>query len=113
MKTLAIDESRDIITKGGLFVFATDQHAASHVCKNFALALRSEMIHKADQGMPYIEYSADNGSLAQFEASLKRRIKQVPMADAKVVSFEAELIDSELQYTAYISTKFGALTQNG
>lgn len=113
MKTLAIDESRDVITKEGMLVFAKDQHAASYVCKNFALALSGEMIHKTDQGMPFIQYSTSSGSLAQFEASLKRRMKQVPMADAKVVSFDAELVDSELKYTAYISTKFGAVTQNG
>lgn len=114
MMTLQTNDSRDIVTRAGMLVFATGQQAASEVCKAYSLALLGEMIHKTNQGMPYFQQVFTRaGSLAQFEASLKRRIKQVPQADAKVVAFEASLTDSELKYNAIISTRFGEITQNG
>lgn len=110
MKTFAGDLT--LGADGNLSMLSGEQ-AASEVCRNFALTQKGEMIFKANEGMPFIGGVFDDNDLAQFEAVFKRRIKQVPFAEAKVIAFDAEVVENVLNYEAVIQTKFGQMVQNG
>lgn len=110
MRTFTGDLTID--AAGNLSMFSGEQ-AASEVCRNFALTQKGEMIFKANEGMPFIGGVFDDNDLAQFEAAFKRRIKQVPFAEAQVIAFDAEVVENVLNYEAVIQTKFGQVVQNG
>jgi hypothetical protein len=110
MKTFVGDLTID--ASGNLSMLSGEQ-AASEVCRNFAQTQKGEMIFKAQEGMPFIGGVFDDNDLAQFEAAFKRRIKQVPFAEAQVIAFDAEVVENVLNYEAVIQTKFGQMVQNG
>ena len=110
MKTFAGDLTIDA---AGNLAMLHDEQAAREVCRNFALTQRGEMIFKANEGMPFIDGVFDDNDLAQFEAAFKRRIKQVPFAEAQVIAFDAEVNENVLHYEAVIQTKYGQMVQNG
>lgn len=101
------------IDAAGNLAMLSGEDAVSDVCRNFALTQKGEMVFKAQEGMPLIGGVFDDNDLAQFEAVFKKRIKQVPFADAQVVAFDAEVTENVLNYQAVIQTKYGQMVQNG
>lgn len=97
----------------GNLAVATGQRAAAQVCANFVRATRGEMMYKVNKGMPYFDtVFGANANLTQFEAAFRRRIKEVPFANARVLDFDARLEDGTVKYAAVIETDFGEVRLN-
>ena len=108
MKTFTVDENNDfVLNKRGDLSFCYDAQAVARVCKHYALAIRKEMIHKMNKGMPYFEVVfGKQVNLFQFEAAFRSRMREIEQVKA-VVSFDARVQDGVLQYNALIKTIYG------
>lgn len=114
MRTFLLDENNDfVLDKSGNIAMAAGIEATAQTSRNFAAARRSEMIHSADQGIPFFDTSFDRfPNLAQFEAALRRRLLQVDTVQA-VTALDVQYEDGAIKYTATLKTDDGAVTING
>ena len=108
MKTFTVDENNDfVLDKRGNLSFCYDITAVARVCKHYALAIRNEMMHKMDKGMPYFEVVfGKQVNLLQFEAVFRSRMKEIPQVEA-VTAFSAQVNSGALQYNATIKSVYG------
>ena len=114
MRTFLLDKENDFtLDKTGNIAMVSDIHATAQTSRNFAAARSGEMIHNADQGIPFFMTSFDRfPNLAQFEAALRRRLMQVETVQA-VTALDVQYVDGAVSYTATLQTDDGALTING
>jgi len=117
MKTFCVecgDGALDLYLDGsGNLAIATGEQAAMQVCANFVRAARGEMMYKSRKGMPFFQtVFGANANLTQFEAAFRRRMKEVPFANARVREFEASVKDNTISYNAVIETDYGEVRLN-
>lgn len=71
------------------------------------------MIYAQERGIDYLGNTfVGSPNLLQFEAQGRAAIRRVPEV-ISVASFDADLVDNRLAYTADIQTNLGAGTING
>jgi hypothetical protein len=110
MITFDVNKDNDVfINSSGDLAIVTDKIAAMRVAEHYARASRGEMIHNMDKGIPFwpIAFGA-NANIAQYEAAFRARMKQIPQVK-NVVSFDVEVADNALKYTATIETIYGLI----
>ena len=114
MRTLNVNAGNDLVlNEFGYLSFASDIDAVLLTARQYASALLGEMIHNADQGVPYfgVAFGA-SPNIAQFEAGLRRRLMQCPGV-IRIDELTAQQVGDILGYTATITTEFGQGTVNG
>ncbi len=114
MRTFQLTPDNDfMLDKTGNIAMASGIEATAQTSRNFAATRSSEMIHSADQGLPFFMTSFDRfPNLAQFEAALRRRLMQVETVQA-VTALDVQYTDGAVNYTATLQTDDGAVTING
>ena len=114
MRTLNVNADNDLVLNElGYLSFATDIEAVLLTARQYASALLGEMIHNADQGVPYFGVAfGSSPNIAQFEAGLRRRLLQCPGV-IRIDELTAQQVGDTLGYTATITTEFGQGTVNG
>ncbi|OTA20384.1 phage related-protein [Xenorhabdus beddingii] len=114
MITFAVDENNDLLLgDDGNLAMARDADAVSHLCVHYARALRGEMLHKVDKGIPYWKTTfGRSADIPMFEAAFRERMREVDGVE-EVVSFQAEIADNALRYIAVIRSIYGSFTLNG
>ena len=114
MRTLNANADNDLVLNDlGYLSFATDIDAVLLTARQYASALLGEMIHNADQGVPYFGVAfGSSPNIAQFEAGLRRRLLQCPGV-IRIDELTAQQVGDVLGYTATITTEFGQGTVNG
>ena len=114
MRTLSVNENNDLLLNElGNLTLKTDIDAVLLTARQYASTLLGEMIHNADQGVPYFGVAfGSSPNIAQFEAALRRRLLQCPGV-GRVDALSASLSGDVLSYTATITTEFGQGTVNG
>lgn len=114
MRTFRANALNDLIlgSDGNLQLFS-GQDAIAQIARQYMQARRGEMIHKADEGIPFdpVVWGA-SANLAQFEAVGRARLLQAPDV-LEVISFEATQSGDVLSYVAVIRTTAGETTING
>ena len=71
------------------------------------------MIHAYDEGIPFLrEAFSKQPNMAQFEASLRRRLLDTPDVTS-IVSLVTQIEGESLKYTATLQTTYGTVTING
>lgn len=114
MKTFISDTLNDLVLgSNGELNTTTGNEAISQTARQYMQARQNEMLHKADEGIPFdpIVWGA-SANLAQFEAIGRVRLLQVDGV-VEVVSFEATQNGDVLGYVAVIRTTNGETTING
>lgn len=114
MRTLNVNADNDLVLNElGYLSFATDIDAVLLTARQYASALLGEMIHNADQGVPYFGVAfGSSPNIAQFEAALRRRLLQCPGV-IRIDELTAQQVGDVLGYTATITTEFGQGKVNG
>jgi hypothetical protein len=114
MITFSVDANNDLVLgDDGNLSLCKDAQAVKNLCVHYARALRGEMLHKVDKGLPYWKtVFGRQADLPMFEAAFRERMLEVAGVE-DVVSFQAEIIDNELRYIATIRSIYGSLTFNG
>jgi hypothetical protein len=114
MRTFVADTLNDLVigSNGNLNTYG-DINAIAQTARQFMQARRGEMIHKADEGVPFdfIVWGA-SPNIAQFEAVGRARLLQAPDV-LEVLDFTATQSGDILTYTAVIRTTAGETTING
>lgn len=97
---IALNAAGNISTISGI-------EAIAQTCKEFMQARLGEMFLNADQGIPFVDIVWDGSpNVAQFEASGRARLLQVPGV-LEVTQFDARQVGDVLGYTATIRTDLG------
>ncbi|MCO8160985.1 hypothetical protein NJC38_02310 [Pseudomonas sp. 21LCFQ010] len=114
MKTFLSDSLNDLVLgRDGRLATAREIDAFAQSARQYMQARLGEMIHNADQGIPFTAVLwGGTPSVAQFEAAGRVRLMQVPGALA-VVSFTARLQGDVIAYDAMVNTQWGEVTING
>lgn len=114
MRTLNVNADNDLVLNElGYLSFATDLDAVLLTARQYASTLLGEMIHAADEGIPYFGVAfGSSPNIAQFEAGLRRRLLQCPGV-IRIDELTAQQVGDTLGYTATITTEFGQGTVNG
>lgn len=114
MRTLNVNADNDLVLNElGYLSFATDIDAVLLTARQYASTLIGEMIHAADEGIPYFGVAfGSSPNIAQFEAGLRRRLLQCPGV-IRIDELTAQQVGDTLGYTATITTEFGQGTVNG
>ena len=114
MRTLGTDASNDLnLLPTGTLQVLRDIDAVSQTARQYASTLLGEMIHAADQGVPFFGVAfGTQPNLSQFEAVMRRRILECPNVQ-QVIELSAQQTGDVLGYTATIVTDFGTGTING
>ena len=114
MRTLNVNADNDLVLNElGYLSFATDIDAVLLTARQYASTLLGEMIHNADQGVPYFGVAfGSSPNIAQFEAGLRRRLLQCPGV-IRIDELTAQQVEDVLGYTATITTEFGQGKVNG
>lgn len=114
MRTLNVNADNDLVLNDlGYLSFATDIDAVLLTARQYASTLLGEMIHAADEGIPYFGVAfGSSPNIAQFEAGLRRRLLQCPGV-IRIDELTAQQVGDTLGYTATITTEFGQGTVNG
>ncbi|WP_237386232.1 hypothetical protein [Xenorhabdus sp. Sc-CR9] len=114
MITFAVDENNDLMLgDDGNLAVVRDAHAVENLCLHYARALRGEMLHKVDKGIPYWKTTfGRHADIPMFEAAFRERIHEVAGVE-EIVSFQAEIAENELYYRAVIRSIYGSFTLNG
>lgn len=114
MRTFQSNALNDLVigSNGNLNTFG-DINAIAQTARQFMQARRGEMIHKADEGVPFdpVVWGA-SPNVAQFEAVGRARLLQAPDV-LEVLEFTATQNGDILTYTATIRTTAGEATING
>ncbi|SFN19912.1 hypothetical protein SAMN05216516_103243 [Izhakiella capsodis] len=113
MMTFDVTEGNDIyLGNDGNLALVRDETAVKNCCMHFARALRGEMLHNMDQGMPYWKTTFGcHADLPMFEAAFRERMREISQVLA-IDSFSASVENNQLHYTAVISTIYGSITFN-
>ena len=114
MKSLASNRRNDlVISADGRLSVVTGTAAVEVVARSHMQTRRGEMIHAAQDGIPFdlVAFGA-SPNLAQFEAYARRRLSAITGV-REVVSFDARLDGDVLTYTATLRTDYGETTING
>lgn len=115
MRTILADGNSDILlgSDGNIWTI-TGPLAIEQACVQAMLALRGEMIHEKDRGMPYFETAwGSSPQIAQFEAAGRATLEAV-RGVIRVVSFVAQTDAAQiLGYSATIEHVYGVTTING
>lgn len=114
MITFQTDDDNDFVTlPNGNLAIVSDRQAVAQEAKHFAATARAEMIHAYDEGIPFLrEAFSKQPNLAQFEASLRRRLLDTPDVTS-IVSLDTQIEGETLKYTATLQTTYGTVTING
>ncbi|EJG2207280.1 TPA: hypothetical protein OT834_003427 [Morganella morganii] len=114
MKTFDVNGNNDLFTgNDGNIAIVSGEPAVKNVCAQYVKALRGEMLHKQDKGIPYRKTTfGRQADLPLFESAFRERMREIPQVTA-VVSFRATLNDNELNYVAVLRTEYGSITLNG
>ncbi|MFD4837647.1 hypothetical protein ACFWP0_09070 [Achromobacter sp. NPDC058515] len=114
MISFQTDDDNDFVTlPNGNLALVTDRDAVAQEAKHFAATARAEMIHAYDEGIPFLrEAFSKQPNLAQFEASLRRRLLGAPDVTG-IVSLTTQIEGETLKYTATLQTTYGTVTING
>ncbi|PPA72664.1 hypothetical protein C4E15_29420 [Achromobacter spanius] len=114
MISFQTDDDNDFVTlPNGNLAMVTDRQAVAQEAKHFAATARAEMIHAYDEGIPFLrEAFSKQPNLAQFEASLRRRLLGTPDVTG-IVSLTIQIEGETLKYTATLQTSYGTVTING
>ncbi|MDX3877595.1 hypothetical protein EUC41_08415 [Achromobacter denitrificans] len=114
MITFQTDDDNDFVTlPNGNLAMAEDRDAVAQEAKHYAATARAEMIHAYDEGIPFLrEAFSKQPNLAQFEASLRRRLLGTPDVTG-IVSLVTQIESETLKYTATLQTTYGTVTING
>ena len=114
MRTLNVNADNDLVLNElGYLSFATDIDAVLLTARQYASTLIGEMIHAADEGIPYFGVAfGSSPNIAQFEAGLRRRLLQCPGV-IRIDELTAQQAGDVLGYTATITTEFGQGKVNG
>lgn len=113
MRTIAVDENNDFfLDHTGSIPVLTGKEAASQTSKHFAATVKGEMIHAVQKGVPFDLVLDKFPNLAQYEASLRRRILEVPTV-VSITHLNIEYLGERVVYTATIRTEQGEVTIDG
>lgn len=114
MTTLLSNERNDLaLNAGGNLQVIGGIEAIAQEARSYMQARLGEMFYNADQGIPFADIVWQGSpNIAQFEASGRARLLQVP-GIVEVISFEARQVGDVLGYTAVIRTTAGETTLNG
>ncbi|CDL81111.1 hypothetical protein [Xenorhabdus szentirmaii] len=114
MITFAVDDNNDLtLGDDGNLALVRDAGAVKNLCLHYARALRGEMLHKVDKGIPYWKTTfGRNADIPMFEAAFRERMSEVDGVE-EIVSFQAGIADNELHYIAVIRSIYGSFTLNG
>lgn len=114
MISFQTDDDNDFVTlPNGNLAMVLDAQAVAQEAKHFAATSRAEMIHAYDEGIPFLrEAFSKQPNLAQFEASLRRRLLNTPDVTG-IVSLDTQIEGETLKYTATLQTTYGTVTING
>ena len=114
MRTFSVNENNDLLLNElGNLTFKTDIDAVLLTARQYASTLLGEMIHAADEGIPYFGVAfGSSPNIAQFEAGLRRRLLQCPGV-IRIDELTAQQAGDVLGYTATITTEFGQGKVNG
>ncbi|MDC9614880.1 hypothetical protein PSI19_13620 [Xenorhabdus khoisanae] len=114
MITFSVDDNNDLMLgDDGNLSLCQGEQAVKNLCVHYARALRGEMLHKVDKGIPYWKTTfGRHADIPMFEAAFRERMREVDGVD-EVVSFQAEIADGGLRYVAVIRSTYGSFTLNG
>lgn len=114
MKTFKSDETNDLtLASDGNLATVSEIDAFAQSARQYMQARLGEMVHNADQGIPFgTVLWGGTPSIAQFEAAGRARLMQVPNALA-VVAFTARLVSDVITYNAVIKTPWGEVRIHG
>lgn len=114
MITFQTDDDNDFVTlPNGNLAMVSDEQAVAQEAKHFAATARAEMIHAYDEGIPFLrEAFSKQPNMAQFEASLRRRLLDT-LDVTGIVSLVTQIEGEALKYTATLQTTYGTVTING
>ncbi|OAE56628.1 hypothetical protein A7J67_08260 [Achromobacter xylosoxidans] len=107
------DDNDFVMLPNGNLAMVNDRAAVAQEAKHFAATARAEMIHAYDEGIPFLrEAFSKQPNLAQFEASLRRRLLDTPDVTG-IVSLDTQIEGETLKYLATLQTTYGTVTING
>lgn len=114
MKTFNVNGNNDIhLGNDGNLSIVSGERASEKRCEHYAKALRGEMLHKLDLGIPYWKTTfGRQADIPLFESVFRDRMRELDDV-ISVVSFSASLTNNTLKYTAVIQTIYGEITLNG
>jgi len=109
-----VNENNDIFANdNGTLAIAAGIEAIAQATRHAVEVRRGELIYARTRGIDYFsEVFSGSPNLLVFEAQIREAILAVPDVEA-VQSFNAELIDNVVQYTATILTTLGATEISG
>ncbi|MEY0399629.1 hypothetical protein AB7W17_22310 [Providencia rettgeri] len=114
MKTFDINTNNDLyIAQNGKLAIVDAEVASRNRCEHYIKALRGEMLHKLDKGIPYWKTTfGQQADISMFESAFRERLRELNDV-ISVVSFSANVVDGVLSYTAEIQTVYGSVMLNG
>jgi hypothetical protein len=114
MITFLSNSKNDLqLTNGGDMALISGLAGIAQVAAQFMQARQGEMFLALPDGIPYESVLwAGTPNIAQFEAAGRATLLRVPQV-VEVLSFDAQLDDGVLSYTANIRTDLGTTTVNG
>ncbi|APC12584.1 MULTISPECIES: hypothetical protein [Providencia] len=114
MMTFDVNDNNDIyIGSSGDLAIANAEKATQNRCEHYAKAIRGEMLHKLNSGLPYWKTTFGRQvDVPLFESAFRSRMGELDDVTS-VVSFSAVMADNTLNYTAVIQTIYGEITLNG
>lgn len=114
MISFAVNWDNDIHIGGdGNLALVRDEAAVKNCCMHYARALRGEMLHKMDRGIPYWKTTfGRDADIPMFESAFRERMLEID-AVLSVDAFSATIGNDTLNYTAVIRTIYGSITLNG
>ncbi|MBI6530200.1 hypothetical protein JEP40_13890 [Proteus vulgaris] len=114
MRTFSIDKNNDLfIGPDGNLQFSEKDEAVKKLCQHFAKAVRGEMLHKKDKGIPFWPTTfGRQADVPMFETAFRQRMSEIEEV-VEVTHFSATVENGELKYQATIRTIYGGFTLNG
>ncbi|ELX8378362.1 hypothetical protein AB7W88_03770 [Providencia vermicola] len=114
MMTFDVNKNNDIhLGNSGNLAIANGERSLKNRCEHYVKAIRGEMLHKLDRGIPYWKTTfGRQADIPLFESAFRDRMRELNDV-ISVLSFSASLADNTLKYTAVIQTIYGEITLNG
>ncbi|MEQ5125806.1 hypothetical protein ABN225_03240 [Providencia alcalifaciens] len=114
MRTFGVNSNNDIhLGNDGNLSIVSGERALEKRCEHYAKALRGEMLHKLDSGIPYWKTTfGRQADIPLFEFAFRDRMRELNDV-VSVLSFSALLADNSLKYTTVIQTIYGEISLNG
>ena len=114
MRTLQVTRDNDLtVGDDGQLAMFSGLDALGQTSVQFVKARRGEMIHNADNGIPYdlVTWMGEPNEV-QFEAAVRDTLRQVPNV-VSVSAFEVVQVEDNLTYTATLQSTLGEVTVSG